>query len=124
MSAQDASLELYLDGVWTGVPLFATPVEIELGTKPYSDSWPEPSRLSCEIDNDDLNYDPSNPEADIYGVAGRNTLARLEVNGTTGLTAEVSEWTPERTIDHEPGARRGRSSTGVEIGRASCRERV
>lgn len=113
MSVQKATLELSLDGSWVEVPLHDTPVVVERGTDPYSGSWPSPSNLSCQINNTDLNYDPSNPEAVIYGVAGRNTLCRLQLNDWTGLTAEVAQWTPDRSPAHHLGGGRGRASTGV-----------
>lgn len=113
MSAQEATLELFLDGAWTEVPLHDTPAEIERGTDPYSDSWPAASTFRCDINNKDLSFDPAEPESALYGVAGRNTLARLELNGTTGLTAEVAEWSAERSMAHHLGGGRGRASTGV-----------
>ncbi|WP_433117089.1 hypothetical protein [Micromonospora sp. CA-246542] len=106
----NVGLQAYLSGVWTDVPLMATSVKVTRGLDPFG-TWPRPSRIECEIDNDTLNYDPSRPTSLLYGIAGRNTRVRIRPNNTTYLWAEASTWTPERTIDHTPGAKRGRSTT-------------
>lgn len=106
----DVDLQAYLGGVWTDVPLMATAVKVSRGMDPFG-SWPRPARFECEIDNDSLDYDPSRPTSLLYGIAGRNTRVRIRPGGATYLWAEASTWTPERTIEHVPGAQRGRSST-------------
>ena len=106
----DVALEAFLSGVWTDVPLMATPVKVTRGTDPFG-TWPRPSRFECEIDNEGLDYDPSRPTSLLYGVAGRNTRVRIRPHSNSYLYAEASTWTPERTVDHQPGAQRGRSST-------------
>lgn len=106
----NVDLEASLSGVWTDVPLMATAVKVTRGTEPFG-TWPRPSRFECEIANDLLDYDPSRPTSLLYGVAGRNTRVRIKPQGNTYLYAEASTWTPERTVDHQPGAQRGRSST-------------
>jgi hypothetical protein len=112
MTANRVRLDLFLGGVWTSVPLMASSVSITRGVEPFG-SWPRPNRFECELDNDSLNFDPSNPEATIYGIAGRNTRARIAPDNAPRIWAEASSWTPERTIEHQPGARRGRSSTSL-----------
>lgn len=106
----NVGLQAFLAGTWTDVPLMATAVKVTRGVDSYG-TWPRPSRFECEIDNDTLNYDPSRPTSLLYGVAGRNTRVRIRPNLNTYLYAEASTWTPQRTIEHVPGARRGRSST-------------
>lgn len=106
----DVSLEALLSGTWTDVPLMATSVKVTRGLESFG-TWPRPSRFECEIDNDTLDYDPSRPTSLLYGVAGRNTKVRIKPNNSNYLYAEASTWTPERTIDHQPGMRQGRSST-------------
>lgn len=110
MAAQDVDLQLFLGGAWTDVPLFDTRVVIQRGLVPFGE-WPRSSRFTCEIDNDTLDYDPARPASMLYGVAGRNTRARIRPHGSTRLFAEATEWTPEATIDHVSGARLGRSGT-------------
>jgi hypothetical protein len=107
---QDVDLDLYLDGVWTDVPLLASAVTIQRGLAPYGE-WPRPNRFTCEIDNDTLDYDPARPASLLYGVAGRNTRARIRPGGTARIWAEATTWEPEATQEHVPGAQKGRSGT-------------
>jgi hypothetical protein len=108
--AIDVGLQLYLSGAWTSVPLLASRVRIRRGLDPFG-SWPRPSQFVCEIDNDTLDYDPTRPASLLYGVAGRNTRARIRPHGVTRIWAESSSWEPEATPEHVPGARKGRSGT-------------
>jgi hypothetical protein len=97
--------------VWTAVPLYsAAGVTITRGHEPDG-SWPRPTRVDCEINNDSLNYDPSRPESTLYGVGGRNTKTRVTVDGNQRVWAEASSWQPDRTPEHVPGANKGRSWT-------------
>lgn len=114
MGVQDVDLHLLLSGVYTKVPLHATPVTITRGHDPYG-SWPHPARIQCQIDNDDLAYDPTRPASLLYGVAGRNTEVRLRPVGvlptnTAWFYAEATSWTPDATSDHVPGERKGMAS--------------
>lgn len=115
MTAQNVALNARLNGVFTAIPLFTDPVDIERGTKPFAgaDAWPSPSRFTCTINNDTLDYDPSRPAGLLYGIAGRNTEVRIRPAGTSYLYAEATEWEPSRTPDHVPGADKGRSETGL-----------
>jgi hypothetical protein len=111
MATQNGVLELYLSGAWTSVPLYSA-----AGTKifrghPPDGSWPRPSRVECEINNDSLAYDPARPESALYGVAGRNTRCRYTCNGNWRTWAEASSWRPDKTPEHVSGAGRGRSWT-------------
>lgn len=112
MGVQSVDLLLFFSGAFTSVPLFNTPVTITRGHDPYG-TWPRASTFTCEINDDLLQYDPSRPASILYGVAGRNTLARIRPGGLTSIYAEVASWTPERTSDHVPGQNRGRS--GVKV---------
>ncbi|KUL22358.1 hypothetical protein [Actinoplanes awajinensis] len=108
--SQDVSLQVLLAGVWTDVPLYtATPASFSWGNEAYGTSWPYPSEITCEIDNDSLDWDPARPESPIYGVAGRATPARLRIDGTTYVYGEANSWVPDRTPEHQPGQHRGRS---------------
>lgn len=113
MGVQDVDLSLYLNGAFVATPLHATPVTIIRGHDPYG-SFPHPSSFTCEIDNDSLDYDPSRPASMLYGIAGRNTMTRIRPNGSTRLYGQVSSWEVDRTEDHEPGERRGRSSVRIK----------
>jgi hypothetical protein len=104
-------LELFLGGVWTAVPLYSAAGSVVTRGTEAGGTWPSPSSIETEINNDSLNYDPSNPTSTIYGTVGRNTRARLKINGNTRLWAEASQWNPDRTIEHVPGAGKGRAWT-------------
>lgn len=111
MTSQDVDLQMFLGGVWTDVPLYsATGVTVTRGMD-SDGTWPRPTKVECEINNDTLDYDPSRPESSLYGVAGRNTRIRIRPDGTTRTWAEASSWAPDRTGEHEPGTGRGRSWT-------------
>lgn len=109
MGVQDVDLQLYLDGVWTDVPLFASPVTITRGLDPFG-TWPRPAKFTCEIDNRTLDYDPARPTSLLYGRAGRNTRARIRPHGATRFWAEATTWEPDATPEHVPGVR-GRAQT-------------
>jgi hypothetical protein len=108
VGVQDVDLQLFLGGVFTDVPIFATPVTIVRGHEPYG-AWPRASTFTCEINDDTLAYDPSRPASILYGIAGRNTAARIRPAGSTAIWGEATSWVPERTTDHQPGTQRGRS---------------
>lgn len=111
MTTQGLYLEVLLDGVWTSVPVFTSGGTTITRGLDAGGSWPRPTKVACELDNDTLDYDPSNPEAAIYGAAGRNTHVRVKTAAATLTWAEASSWQPERTIEHEPGEGKGRSWT-------------
>lgn len=112
MTTNAVVLEMFLSGSFTSVPLYAAAgTKITRGLDPYG-TWPSPSRFECEINNDSLDYDPSRPAALLYGIAGRNTLSRIRVNGSTRLLGEASVYSPDKTIEHVSGAAKGRSWVG------------
>jgi hypothetical protein len=111
VTTQGVVLELFLGGVWTAVPLYSAAGSIVTRGMEAGGTWPSPSSIETEINNDSLNYDPSNPTSTIYGTVGRNTRARLKINGNTRLWAEASQWNPDRTIEHVSGAGKGRAWT-------------
>lgn len=114
MGVQNNRLQLLLSGVYTTVATFATPVTIQRGTDAFG-SWPRPLRITCEIDNDTLDYDPTRPTSLLYGIAGRNTPVRILDPDFLSITrgyAEASDWDPDRTVDHVPGVS-GRSSVAL-----------
>jgi hypothetical protein len=111
MTTQTVVLEMFLSGSWTAVPVYsAAGTTITRGHEPDG-SWPRPTKIECEINNDSLAYDPSRPESALYGVAGRNTKSRVTVNGSVRVWAEASSWRPDKTPEHVSGAGRGRSWT-------------
>jgi hypothetical protein len=111
VTTRNAVLEMFLSGAWTSVPLYsAAGVAITRGHEPDG-TWPRPTRIECEINNDSLTYDPSRPESALYGVAGRNTKTRVTVDTNARVWAEASSWQPDRTPEHVSGAGRGRSWT-------------
>lgn len=112
MTVNNVRLDLFIGGAWTSVPIMADQVSISRGMDPFG-SWPKPSRIECTLDNDTYDYDPSSPTSLLYGVAGRNTRVRIAPDNTPRIWAEASEWTPERSIEHKPGQRKGWSTTSL-----------
>jgi len=114
MGVQNNRLQLLLNGVYTTVATFATPVVLQRGTDAFG-SWPRANKITCEIDNDALDYDPTRPTSLLYGIAGRNTPVRILDPDFLSITrgyAEATDWDPDRTIDHVPGVS-GRSSVAL-----------
>lgn len=109
MTTQNVVLELFLGGVWTAVPLYSAAGFTVTRALEAGASWPSPSSFDVEINNDSLAYDPSLPASTLYGLAGRNTRARIKVNGNVRLWAEASVWVPDRTPEHVAGAGKGRA---------------
>jgi hypothetical protein len=105
MTVQTVELQMFYGGAFQTVPLYSgagTTIE-------RSAVFPTPTKVTCEINNDDLAYDPSRPQSPLYGLAGRNTLSRVLVNGTSRVRAEASEWVPDKTAEHQPAAGLGRA---------------
>ncbi len=113
MSVQSVGLQVRINGVMTTVPLFADPVTIERGMRPYGEDWPSPTMFTCTINNDTLDYDPSRPASLLYGVAGRNTESRIRPAGSSRVYAEATRWEPRETVDHVPGVQRGRAEVAL-----------
>lgn len=113
MTSQAVTFQMLLAGVWTTVPLYnAAGVSIVRGHDPYG-SWPRPTTVECEINNDTLDYDPSLPASLLYGIAGRNTRTRIFSNGNSRVWTEAGQWEPDRTPEHVPGTLRGRAWVGM-----------
>lgn len=109
MTSQNATLELFYGGVWNAVPLY-----LQGGmTIERTADFPRATKVTCEVNNDSLAYDPARPESPLYGLAGRNTRARLVINGHTRVFVEASEWKPKRTSEHKPGVAFGRSAVDL-----------
>lgn len=107
MTFQSVTFQLWLNGVWTTVPLFnSAGVTITRGHDAYG-SWPRPTKIECQINNDSLNYDPSRPASTLYGIAGRNTRCRILTNSNSRVWAEATSWSPDATPEFVSGAARG-----------------
>lgn len=122
MVSQPGALQLFIDGVWTTVPLLAGQgTTVQRGLDPFAD-WPRPSEINTRINNDSLEYDPSRPQSTLYSKIGRNTRARWQLAGTSRLWAEASEWKPEATENHAPGV--GKGSAWVDLTAAGILRRL
>lgn len=105
-------IQLYVSGVWT---TYAGYSEEGWSTRigPDVESGLQPNKLEFTLNNDDLSMDPTNVSSPLWGLIGRNTPARMLIDGTTITQAEASSWQPERTLEHVPGTGRGKSSVAV-----------
>jgi hypothetical protein len=114
---QPVGVDLFLAGAWTSqTPIdrrtFSDdPIEIVKGFD--DDGGTRPAKITLTFNNDDLSYDPDNPTSPLYGLAGRNTPIRVLVGGTEQQRAELSSYAPDATVDHVPGAGKGRAETPV-----------
>lgn len=112
MAALALTVQLYVDGAWTTYPAYSEEGwSVRIG--PDVESGAQPNQLEITLNNDDLSMDPTNAASALFGKIGRNTAARLQISGTTLTAAEASSWKPERSIEHVPGAGRGRSAIGL-----------
>ncbi|MEV6348575.1 hypothetical protein [Actinoplanes sp. NPDC051851] len=104
----DLTTLLYVDGAWTAYPSYADDGwSVQIG--PDVETGTRPSKLTFTLQNPDLSMDPTNVSSALYGKIGRNTPARIRINGVTLTMAEASSWQPDRTPEHQPGTGRGRS---------------
>lgn len=99
MAKQAAGVDLFYGGAWEAAPVYErAPIDVSRGT-PSEGADAPPSEASCTLDNRTGDYNPRNPTAALYGVAGRNTPMRVQVAGVTRSTTEASSWAPQRSID-------------------------
>jgi hypothetical protein len=110
-NALNLQMQLLVDGVWTTYPGYS-----ELGWSsrigPDVESGLQPNQLTFTLNNDDLSMDPTTAASPLYGKIGRNTPARILIDGTT-LTR------PKR----RRGSRNARSSTSPAPAAACPRSR-
>lgn len=111
-NAVPLTTELLVDGVWTAYPLYsAEGWSTQVG--PDVEAGLQAGRLEVVLANDNLQMDPSNVSSPLYGKIGRNTPARMLIGGSVICAGEASSWKPERTVEHQPGAAKGRSHTAL-----------
>jgi hypothetical protein len=104
--------QLYVDGAWVTYPGYAED-GWSMSMGPDVESGVRPSSISVTLNNDDLSMDPSNVRSSLYGKIGRNTRARLLINGLNLTLVEASSWQPDATVEHVPGVR-GKSWTDLQ----------
>lgn len=105
--------QLYVNGAWTTYASYSESAGWSVRIGPDPETGTQPNQVSFVLANDDLSMDPTNPESAIYGQIGRNTLARIRIDGLTLSQGEASSWEPERTVEHVPGTGVGLSSMSV-----------
>lgn len=104
MALPDITTQLYVDSTWTTYSsLEGESWSVQIGPDPETGA--QPSQLEFTLANDDLSMDPTNPSSTLYGKIGRNTPARLRMDGTVLVTTEAASWRPERSINHTTGVR-------------------
>jgi hypothetical protein len=102
MAKQDVTVELFHSAQWHDITLAEDvytrdPIEITRGRADESGQTP-PAAASLTVDNRDGTYNPRNPTSALFGVAGRNTPARISVAGDIRHVGELSSWTPRRAV--------------------------
>lgn len=104
MALPDITTQLYVDSAWTTYSSReGESWSVQIGPDP--ETGVQPSRLEFTLANDDLSMDPTNPSSTLHGKIGRNTPARIRMDGTVLATAEASSWQPERSINHVASTR-------------------
>lgn len=108
----DLTTQLYVDGAWTTyTSLEGAGWSTTVGPDPETGT--EPNRLEFTLHDDDFTMDPTNAESSLHGKIGRNTPARIEIDGDTLTCGEISSYRPDRTVEHSPGTGRGLSTMGI-----------
>ncbi|MDN3244167.1 hypothetical protein [Streptomyces sp. ZSW22] len=101
------TVDLWIDGAWTDITADVyerDSIRINRGRRGEGERT-EPSRCTLTLNNGASKvapgvvgrYSPRNPQSDLYGKIGRNTLLRVQVDGTGRFTGEVSTWPPQWT---------------------------
>ena len=104
------TVQLYYDAAWRTVDAFeAEGWNYKIG--PSLTGGIEASTLNVTLDNRSLDLDPSNPLGQLFRKIGRNTPARILINGSVAMSGEASSWKPTRTVDHTVSPARGRAQT-------------
>jgi hypothetical protein len=119
MTAQDLTVELYIDGAWQDITaaddVFTAPIVIKRGQSDEATQL-RPASLAMQLANDDDKYRTSNPVSPLYGKAGRNTPTRVSVGGTVRAAVEASSWAADQTRDFRASPRRGKAWVDFEGG--------
>ena len=111
VARQQVTVELFYDGAWHDITadddvLASDPITITRGQGDVSPAL-RPSTVSMRLANDDDRYRVSNPMSPLSGAAGRNTPARVKVNGTIRVVAGAASWRAGQTADFRRYPRRG-----------------
>ena len=115
MAKHTVVAELYYSSAWHEVPVrIRDGVTITRG-RPDEAGQLTASTVQLTLDNRDQAYDPSNPLSALYGLAGRNTPARVTVDSHTRMTGEVSSWEPRRKLGYNQAAGRGDAWTAITV---------
>lgn len=116
---QDVGLEIYYSGGWHDVAaadeVFADTVSVTRGQSSEGAAF-RPCMVTGQLNNATDRYRTSNPESQLYGLAGRNTPVRVKVDGSVRGVAEASSWRCDQTNDFRASPRRGRAWTDLQAG--------
>lgn len=101
MAKQAVTVELYYSSAWNDI---TSDVRVRDGitiTRGRQDEQeqPPPARCHLTLDNTDGNYSPSNPTGALFGLIGRNTPIRVQIDSETRFVGEVSSWAPRESVD-------------------------
>jgi hypothetical protein len=106
-SSHDVVVELYYSAAWHTVPVYTRNTITITRGRPDEAGQLTPATATATLDNRTQAYDPRNPASALFGLIGRNTPARITVDGTVRITGEVSSWKPGRSLDYRQGTGRG-----------------
>ena len=100
--ARTLLVELLLDGVWTDVTTYvrqggSTLLTIVRG-RGNEQAKPTPSTCTLTFHDLDGRFRPRNPTGPYWGLIGRNTQARVSIDGVRRFTGEVTSWTQDRDV--------------------------
>lgn len=120
MPKQTVGVELFYGGSWVDVAslndVYAdTPIVIKRGQSDEGSPL-RPCSISCSLANDDDRYRTSNPLSPLYGLAGRNTPARVKVGGVIRGAAEAASWAAQETPDFRVSPPRGKAWVDMDAG--------
>lgn len=109
------AVELWYAGAWHAAPGYdRDPVTVTRG-RGDGQGRPSPSTAVATLDNRTQQFNPRDPRGALFGLIGRNTPARILIDGQIRGRGEVSSWKPRETPGYNPATGRGDAWNEIEM---------
>lgn len=105
--------QMQVNGVWLNVTSDVRQTSVVTVSKGGGEvsQAPKPSTLALTFNDPVGKYRPDRAMSPFYGQVGRNTPIAVP-----GGIFEISGWSPDRTVDHDPALGRGDQTTDIDAG--------
>jgi hypothetical protein len=97
MAPVTVKVEIYVSAAWVDITAYTytrDDLEITRG-RPDETATVDPSTCRFTLNNRDGRFSPRNPTSPYYGLIGRNTPARVTLDGSVRFVGEITAW-PQR----------------------------